>query len=86
MAHHGSDPREIQKMMRDLRLGPTGEFPQGKLTDDDEGEIRIAVGQLNGKVVIDFGKPTAWIGFDPEQADAIADSLHQHATELRLRR
>jgi len=32
-------------------LGATGEFPQGKLTEEDEGEIRIGITVFNGKVV-----------------------------------
>jgi hypothetical protein len=76
--------RAIQS--EELKLGATHRFPEGKLTKDDEGEIRVAIGQKDGKVVIDFGKPTAWIGFTPEQADDIAKLLHEHATEARLRR
>jgi hypothetical protein len=70
----------------EARLGATGQFPEGKLADNDEGEIRVAIGQQNGKVVIDFGKPVAWIGFTPEQAEEIAVTLREHALEARLRR
>jgi hypothetical protein len=62
--------------------GPTGKFPQGKLTPTDEGEIKIAIGSVDGKVVVDFGKPVAWIGFDPERARAVADALLKHANEI----
>ena len=79
--HHGNEFTD--KIFRDIvdqaQLGATGKYPEGKLTDDDEGEIRIAVGESKGKVVITFGKPTAWIGFSPEQAISIASSLLDHA-------
>jgi len=88
MAHHGSTPfdRNPGNLARDLGLGATNQFPQGKLTPEDEGEIRIAIGQKDGKVVVDFGKPIAWVGFDPEQAESFADTIRDHARECRLRR
>lgn len=68
---------------RSKRPGPTGRFPQGKMHPSDEGELRIAITHKGGKVVIDFGKPTAWIGLDPERADALAELLKQHARQAR---
>ena len=65
-----------------FKLGATGRFPEGKLTSTDEGEIRIAIGHTGGKVVIDFGKPTAWIGFTPAQARQIANDILKHAEEI----
>lgn len=62
-------------MADQLNLGPTGKFPMGHLNQDDEGEIRIGITSSNGKVVIDFGKPIHWIGFSPEQAKQIAETL-----------
>ncbi|MFQ5921193.1 MAG: hypothetical protein ACE5JV_04160, partial [Nitrososphaerales archaeon] len=59
-------------MIRELRLGPTGAFPQGELNEDDEGEIRIGVTQTQGKVILAFGKHIDWIGFGPEQARELA--------------
>jgi hypothetical protein len=32
--------------------------------------------------VIDFGKPTAWIGFPPADARALAESLIKFADEI----
>lgn len=91
MAHHSSGelPDEFKRLFQREETGPlgaTGRFPFGKLTANDEGELRIAIGQQNGKVVVDFGKPTAWIGFTADQADDIADLLHKHAAELRGQR
>lgn len=83
MAHHsGEMSDQIRKL---LDLGATGEFPHGKLYGCDEGEIRVAIAADVAKqvVVIDFGKPTAWIGFTGEQAEQIADMLHVKALELR---
>ncbi|HKP08335.1 MAG TPA: hypothetical protein VJU58_13865 [Microbacterium sp.] len=64
------------------KLGPTGRFPRGRITPADEGELRIAVGSRDGIVIIDLGKPTAWVGFPPADARALAESLVRHADAL----
>lgn len=69
------------------QFGATGKFPLGKLTPEDEGEIRIGITHTNpeggalGKVIIDFGKATTWIGFTAEQAHEIARTLLEHAAK-----
>lgn len=97
MAHHGDDTGAFKTMREEMLrrlanagspaemeqlLGPTGQFPEGKLNENDEGEIRIAVGHQNGKVVIDFGKPIAWIGFSAGQARELAGAIIQHAEQV----
>lgn len=42
------------------------EYPDGKIRDDDEGELKIKALIENGRVIIDFGKSLSWIGFDKE--------------------
>jgi len=75
----------LNKATRGLGLGATGRFPEGKITKSDEGETRIAVAAVDGKVVIDLGKPTAWIGFTPELARNLAASLVKFAAEAEGR-
>lgn len=65
--------------IKDFTLGPTKQFPRGKIHESDEGETRIAVGHSEGNVIIDLGKPTAWIGFPPEQALELARAIQEHA-------
>lgn len=62
-------------------IGATGQFPQGQLDDDDQGELRMAVGydKLDGIVRVEFGKPVAWLGLPPPQAKQLALLLLQHA-------
>lgn len=87
MSHHSGNrvSDEMAAMFNQPRrppaeaLGPTGQFPHGKLTPSDEGEIRIGLTHVDGKVVFDFGKPTAWIGFTPAQARDIAVLLLKNA-------
>lgn len=66
--------------------GPTGDFPKGKLRPDDEGGIAIAIMNRGGKIVMDFGKPTAWIGFDPVEARQMAEALLRNAAEAEAHR
>jgi len=61
-------------------LGPTGRFPRGKLTSDDEGELRLAITHQAGKVIVDFGGPVAWIGLDPADVRQLAEALLEHAS------
>jgi hypothetical protein len=63
--------------------GPTGEFPDGKLTELDEGEIRIAAGIVEDKVVMDFGTPVTWIGMDRDQAHTLGRRLMKLAKKLK---
>ena len=89
--HHGSDDEDVKRlreqMLRELseaghKLGETGKYPSGKLTPKDEGEICFAVGSAEGKVVIDWGKPVAWVGMDRNQAIDLANLLKKHARRL----
>jgi hypothetical protein len=63
-------------------LGATNNHPRGKLNESDEGELRLAVFEKDGTVVIDFGKPTAWIGLDAETARSFANLIVKYANNL----
>lgn len=60
------------------QLGATGKFPDGKLNDDDEGELRLMISKKGDNVHIDFGKPVAWMAFTKEDAIALGLSLIKH--------
>lgn len=80
MAHHSEElTDEMKKLVKEMQLGATKKFTDGKLNPQDEGEIKIAFGEENGRVVINFGKPVAWIGFTPEQAMELAAALMKHS-------
>lgn len=65
------------------QFGATGKFPMGELDKTDEGEIAFGVTSHRGKVIINFGKPVAWLGMDARQAGALAATLIQHAQRCR---
>lgn len=65
-------------------VGATGEFPDGKANEDDEGELRLAIGIDKEKklVVMDFGKSVRWLGMTPSDARGIAAELNVHANQI----
>lgn len=77
-----------QKLMRELMSsakyfrGSLGDFPEGQLTKTDEGAIQFAVGEKDGKVVLDFGTPVNWVGMNPQQAADLASLLLKRAREV----
>lgn len=89
MSHHGSDPfdnperKETFKKLMDTTAfrGALGDFPEGQLSKSDEGSIQFAIGVKDGKVVLDFGTPVAWVGMNPQQAMDVAALLVKRARE-----
>lgn len=78
MSHHSSSPEDEARMHAAMQK-LLGEYPDGKLRQDDEGAIAVAIGHERGRVTIQFPKPVAWIGFTPEEAIEIAETLVEHA-------
>jgi hypothetical protein len=73
-----------QDLMRSLLdttgfRGAIGSYPSGKLSEKDEGAIQFAVGEADGKVVIDFGTSVHWLGMTPQQAADFASSVMDKA-------
>lgn len=99
MSHHGNDPllnnnpllRRLMAQtvktddpLKDAQRTLQGEFPNGRLNANDEGAFAVMVGHEMGRVVMQFPSPTAWIGFTPEQAIDIAQTLITHARKAGL--
>ena len=60
--------------------GPTGEFPDGQLGEDDRGELAIRMHlkeSAEGKpiIVLDFGGRLSWLGLSMDDARGFARSL-----------
>ena len=68
-------------------VGPTKDYPQGKLDEFDEGGLNIAVShEIRGQhrvVRVDFGKPLAWLAMDAETTMAFASLIVKHAMALK---
>lgn len=64
--------------------GPTGDYPHGKLSEDDEGGINVALSRHvapDGTLMVrlDFGKPVAWLSLPRDQAIQFAMVMLKHA-------
>jgi hypothetical protein len=65
-----------------MKLGATGDFPKGKLNEDDEGGLRIRIGVEEDNVRVDFGTSVAWFALPPKQAVEFAQAIIKHAEWL----
>lgn len=69
-------------MAKKTELGATGEFPDGQLHKDDEGELRLGIGIEGKNVIIDFGKSIDWIGMPKANAIEFANMLITNANKI----
>jgi hypothetical protein len=72
-----------QQSAKEEGFGKTGKFPDDKLVGHDEGEIIFGITAHEGKVVLNFGTPVAWIGFTPEQARDVGELLIAKSNEIK---
>ena len=62
------------------KLGPTGEHPEGKIQEGDEGELQFAVGTTKtGDVFLEFGIKVKWIALGPGEAIELARVIAANA-------
>lgn len=57
-------------------------YPYGKLNQEDEGELTLAIRVEGNAVRIDFGKPVSWLGLPPQEARGLAELLLKHADRI----
>lgn len=74
MSHHSDDPKQEQAR-REAFAKIFGEYPNGRLRDDDQGAVSVAIGHEKGVVTMQFPKNLNWIGFTADQAIDIAQTL-----------
>ncbi len=58
-----------------IPLGPTDDFPDGKMNNEDQGGLMGGIVVENGRIIIHFGQEVDWIGFDPASAKVFAAQL-----------
>lgn len=80
MSHHGNQP-EQEAALNEAMKKLFGEFPNGRLNANDQGAVAVGIGHDNGVVTMQFPKNLNWIGFTPEQAIGIAETLVHHARQ-----
>lgn len=66
-------------------LGATGKFPEGKVSEHDEGALRFGIAEAEDYIVVNFGTPVAWFTLDPDLADQVAAKFKQLAHRIRKR-
>ena len=87
-AHHHEDYErqlELLKRFRDEQQGTAPrEFPEGRLSGDDDGSITFKIGDDPEKnvVAIEFSKPVHWVAMPPQQAIELAQQLIRHARSI----
>ena len=65
------------------KLGHTNRYPMGALGSNDEGELNIAIGTVEDRIVIKFGAQVSWIGMTPDHALEIARLLTKRANAMK---
>jgi oligoribonuclease NrnB/cAMP/cGMP phosphodiesterase (DHH superfamily) len=82
---HGGGGHRNAAGFRAPATGATGLFTHGKSRDDDEGEVKCAIGvdQITNLVVLDFGKPVAWLSIPKAGAKALAAAIDAKADLLQ---
>lgn len=77
------DPQWAADEAARLGLGATGKANPNSPLPDDAGELKSAVLQHEGQVVLLFGKPTPWVSMTPEGAAELGYVLIQAANRLQ---
>lgn len=67
-----------------IKIGASGEFPEGKISKDDQGELRVVISaDRKSKIVkIYFGKSVDWLGLPKHEALKWAKVIKEKAEEL----
>ncbi len=66
-----------------MKFGATGDFPRGKFSEDDEGALRFGIAVKDKTVLINFGRPVAWIGLDKNGAIEFAETILRRARDIK---
>lgn len=66
---------EIKRRLLPAALGATGAYPEGKLGDDDEGQLSLGIVAKDGQVRIFFGKKISWFALPPPAALGLAQAI-----------
>ena len=72
--------KEMKRRNEEIGVGATGKFPQGKIDPDDEGELRVAITREGDNVILNFGKPVAWLALPKDQVRGLISLLMKHLT------
>ncbi len=77
-----NEHQAAELLAKALKLGATGQHPEGKVSPDDEGELKLGVAHKDGNVVIVFGRPVAWLAMPPLLIRSFTRVLNEHADKV----
>lgn len=88
VSHHGDNPEDQTRLYEMFDKQMSGnylrEFPEGRLSAEDDGAMVFAVAadRQHKRIIIQFPKPTKWIGLTPEDANEFINMLKDRVHEL----
>lgn len=64
------------------------QYPRGKLTETDEGALKIRIGtdDKTKTIIIDFGKQIVWVGMDATTARTFARNILRRCDQIEGKR
>ena len=81
-------PAKVKGLMNEVGRfrRPIGELPGTEpSTKAGENQLRIAVTQYKGRVVVSFGKRIEWLGCSTDEATLLANSILAKVMEIKDR-
>src|ERR1035437_6674299 len=72
----------LENAIKEEQKKCSGMYPNGKLNDNDNGQLAIALTTEKGNVKIQFAGPVTWLAMPPEQALLLAESIIEKVNEL----
>lgn len=57
-------------------------YSDGKLNKNDEGDLQIAAFIKDGRLILEFGKKTSWLGFDKKSLEVFIAGLNNKLGEM----
>ena len=61
----------------------TDQYPDGKISDDDEGELTVAITATEEHLVINFFKSVRWIALRRDEAIEFGEQIIKRAKEIK---
>lgn len=85
-SHHGNEEQKAMDLFRKQLTGKYDrEFPEGRISGDDDGVIAmaIAIDPKTRTIIIQYAEPTRWVGLKLNDAEQLRHLLSQKIAELK---
>lgn len=79
---HEAFKKDADRLTKEASLGATGNFPQGSIGKDDQGELKCAISIRQNRLLIAFGKPIDWLALTKAEAIAFAQGILKKTQEM----